>query len=266
MTREGSTARVARSPAKPATHMPLPQSTTSAATTREEVKRDHEEQLNRDPDPPSRRGQPSASRPPSFLLPLSPCPSRERLRRVKKLVEFVEPALRLGGLSLRWQQQQRTELLSFFASFLASSNFLLASSAEAVRKRSAEESTCSPNAPASTGRPSCGRPSPEKRRRLRSLLCVPGSARLPGRPPRWRSLLCPWAGPGGGLLSPWGAVLLHLHLLLRTSTVVEISCQGFADGLLLVPKHRAQPLLTSSPSGSSTLELPARFSHEIATQ
>ena len=56
-----------------------------------------------------------------------------------------------------------------------------------------------------------------------------------------RSLLLHLPGPGGGLLSPWGAVLLHLHLFLRTSTVVESSCQGHADGLLLVPKHRAQP-------------------------
>ena len=40
--------------------------------------------------------------------------------------------------------------------------------------------------------------------------------------------------------------------------MVESSCQGNADGLLLVQKHRAQPPLTSSPSGSRTLELPAR--------
>ena len=82
------------------------------------------------------------------------------------------------------------------------------------------------------------------------------------RPRRW-SLLCLWAvvrrvlhllpGPGGGLLSPWGAVLLHLHLLFRTSTVVESRCQGHADGLLLVPKHRAQPPLTSSLSSADGL-------------
>ena len=72
---------------------------------------------------------------------------------------------------------------SFFAfSFSSSSsNFLLALSAAAVRKRSVEESTCSPNAPASTCKPRVGRQSPGKCRWLRSLLCGPGSARMPGR-------------------------------------------------------------------------------------
>ena len=44
-----------------------------------------------------------------------------------------------------------------------------------------------------------------------------------------------------------------------TSTVVESSCQGHADGLLLMPKHRAQPPLTTSPSSSR--ELPAELIH-----
>ena len=60
-------------------------------------------------------------------------------------------------------------------------------------------------------------------------------------------------GPGGNLLSPWGAVLLHLHLFQRTSTVVESSCQGHADGLLLMPK------LSSPPSSSRGL--PAELCH-----
>ena len=75
----------------------------------------------------------------------------------------------------------------------------------------------------------------------------------------------PVPGPGGGLLSPWGAVLLHLHLLLQTSTVVESSCQGHADGLLLVPKHRAQPPLTSSPCDATRRWAPAALIHQLAT-
>ena len=48
-------------------------------------------------------------------------------------------------------------------------------------------------------------------------------------------------GSGAGVLSPWGSVLLQLHLfLLRSSTVVECSCRSHADGLLLMPKHRTQ--------------------------
>ena len=46
---------------------------------------------------------------------------------------------------------------------------------------------------------------------------------------------------------------------LRTSTVVESSCQGHADGLLLVPKHRAQPPLSTPPSSSRGL--PAELIH-----
>ena len=74
-----------------------------------------------------------------------------------------------------------------------------------------------------------------------------------------RCLILHLPGPGGNLLSPWGAVLLHLHLFHRTSTVVESSCQGHADGLLLVPKHRAQPPLSSPPSSSRGL--PAELCH-----
>ena len=74
-------------------------------------------------------------------------------------------------------------------------------------------------------------------------------------------------GSGAGLLSPRGGVLLQLHHLhLWSSTVVECSCQSHADGLLLMPQHGTQPPLTSSPSGSRTLELPARFSRQLATQ
>ena len=73
----------------------------------------------------------------------------------------------------------------------SSSSFLLASSAWAVRKEMAEESTTSPNAPASMGRPRVGRAC----RRLRSLLCGRGSTRMPGRSPGGGVLFCargPW--------------------------------------------------------------------------
>ena len=72
--------------------------------------------------------------------------------------------------------------LSFSCLFFSSSSFLPARSAAAVRKRREEESTASPDAP-STGEPRVGRASPEKCRWLRSLLSVPGSARMPGRAP-----------------------------------------------------------------------------------
>ena len=58
---------------------------------------------------------------------------------------------------------------------------------------------------------------------------------MPGRAPgggvscEVRRVLHLLPGPGGGLLYLWGAVLLHLHLLLRTSTVVESSCQAEAS-------------------------------------
>ena len=47
-----------------------------------------------------------------------------------------------------------------------------------LRKRREEESTASPAAPARDGKQT-----PEERRKLRSLLCGAGSARLPGRTP-----------------------------------------------------------------------------------
>ena len=102
-----------------------------------------------------------------------------------------------------------------------------------------------PDAPAGK----VGRPSTEECRRLRSLLCGPGdvcSVSVERRSSRAR-------------------VLLQLHLLLRTSTVVECSCQSLADGLLLVPEHRTQPPLTSTPSCTSWWS-PARVSHHCATQ
>ena len=60
--------------------------------------------------------------------------------------------------------------------------------------RTEEASMDSPDAPASTGRLGVGRSPPEECRRLRSLLCGPGSARIPGR------------APGGGVScarGPW---------------------------------------------------------------
>ena len=84
----------------------------------------------------------------------------------------------------------------FSSSFLAKASsslfsLALASRVWRVRKASAEESTTSPDAPASTGRLGVGWVSPEKCRQLRSLLCGKGSGRMPGRSPGWRSLLCP---------------------------------------------------------------------------
>ena len=60
----------------------------------------------------------------------------------------------------------------------------------AVRKRRADNSTSSPDTPASTGRPRVGRVSLEECHRLRSLLGGPGSARMPGRVPSEDSF-CP---------------------------------------------------------------------------
>ena len=71
---------------------------------------------------------------------------------------------------------------SLFLTSSSSSNFLEYSAA-AARKRSVEASTASPDAPASTGRPGVGRPSPTERRTVRALRCGPGSKRLPGRTP-----------------------------------------------------------------------------------
>ena len=64
----------------------------------------------------------------------------------------------------------------------SSSSFFLCLKAAPVRNWR-EESTCSPDAPASTGRPRVGRQSPQCRR-LRSLLCSPVSAGMLGRSPR----------------------------------------------------------------------------------
>ena len=120
------------------------------------------------------------------------------------------------------------------SSRLLFSFFLLASNAEAVRKRREEESTASPAPPARDGRASCGRQTPEERRRLRSLLCGPGS----GGP-----------GPGGGLQSPLGAVLLR--------AVVRRSDQGHADGLLFVSPQRSRRSLrrrATPPAGGRRLD------------
>ena len=73
---------------------------------------------------------------------------------------------------------------SFSFSFSSSSS-LLASNAEAVRKRREEESTTSPADPARTGRARVGRLFPAERRRLRSLRCGSGSTRLAGPHSRW---------------------------------------------------------------------------------
>ena len=71
----------------------------------------------------------------------------------------------------------------------SSSSFPLASNAEAVRKESVAAST--PSAEASASDATTRRGSfPEERRTVRSLLCGPGSTRLPGRT------------PGGGVLCP----------------------------------------------------------------
>ena len=152
-----------------------------------------------------------------------------------------------------------------FAFSSSSSNFLLAFRAAAVRKRSVEDSTCSPNAPASTGRPRVGRQSlrsaagcghfsaaraprgcPAALPEVESPVPVGRSAsRAP--PPALAAVFCPRGAP-----------------FFCISTFSFGPCQGHADGLLLVPKHRAQPPLTSSPSSSRGL--PAELSHEIATQ
>ena len=76
-----------------------------------------------------------------------------------------------------------------WACFCASSSFC-AASARDVRKASAAPSTASPADPAREGRARVGMPSHEECRRLRSLLCGPGSARVPGRT------------PGGGVFCP----------------------------------------------------------------
>ena len=72
---------------------------------------------------------------------------------------------------------------------LSSSSFLLASNAEAVRKESVAASTPSAEASASDATTRRGA-FPEERRTVRSLLCGPGSTRLPGRT------------PGGGVFCP----------------------------------------------------------------
>ena len=87
------------------------------------------------------------------------------------------------------------------AAFICSSSFLLSSSSSTLRismacarrYRRVEESTCSPDAPASTGRLRVGRHSPEECRRLLSLSAGPGSARMPGR------------SPGGGVFCARGS-------------------------------------------------------------
>ena len=55
---------------------------------------------------------------------------------------------------------------------------------------------------------------------------------------------------GAGRLYPQGGVLLHLHLLPRSSTAVECSCQSHADGLLLMPQH-GTPSSPSTPLGTT---------------
>ena len=203
----------------------------------------------------------SAARARKLLLPLFlPLEggSTKTERRVRRCQKNWTPSLPVA-----WFQPSGSLTSSSMAcSFFSSSS--LDCRVDRVRKTREERSTTSPADPARTGRARVGRLSPEERRTVRSLLCGPGSSERPGRSPGGgvfcvRSLLLHLPGPGGNLLSPWGAVLLHLHLFLRTSTVVESSCQGHADGLLLVPKHRAQPLLSSPPS--SSCGLPAELCH-----
>ena len=99
-----------------------------------------------------------------------------------------------------------------------------------LRKERAEEPTASPDAPSSTGRPRVGRAAPEECRRLRSLLCGPGSATLPGRT------------LGGRPLSPWGCVVVTVG-------------QDRGDGHLVVAKPLAEPSRTPPLGGFSV------FSH-----
>ena len=145
----------------------------------------------------------------------------------------------------------------------SASSFLLACSALAVRR------TASPDAPASTGRLSVGWASAEECRRLRSLLCGPGSARMPGRTASGGA----FSRRGASFVSysstslvfcPRGAAFCCISL--RTSTLVECSCQSHADGLLFVPEHRTQPPLTTSPCDSTSCGSLARLTHEKATR
>ena len=72
------------------------------------------------------------------------------LRRPSRLPQHQQP------VGFDRELHALTVLLSFFVRS-SSSSFLLASSAWAMRKERAEESTASPDAPASAGRPRVGR-------------------------------------------------------------------------------------------------------------
>ena len=95
------------------------------------------------------------------------------------------PTQRLQTSRSSWVSGRSTRNFSLIRCILLSSfssNFLLASSAEAVGKQSAEESTTSPAAPANSGRASDGTgtatyPS------VTALPCGSGSVRTPGRAP-----------------------------------------------------------------------------------
>ena len=152
-------------------------------------------------------------------------------------------------------------LLRFATSFSSSSNFLFTSSAEAVRKRSAEESTCSPNAPASTGRPTVGRQSPEKCRRLRSLLCGPGSARMPGR-----------TTGGGVFCARWPVCVTCSSTSLALAPVFGPRGEAFCCALWCVAAARAvRTVCCSCRSHEHSRRSPrqggshARLSHHFAT-
>ena len=85
-------------------------------------------------------------------------------------------AIRCRWMEVSWATGMRQSTSSSSITFsCSSSSFLLASSAWAVMKRSAEESTHSPADPAREGRARVGRLSPEGRRTVRTLLCGPAA-------------------------------------------------------------------------------------------
>ena len=121
-----------------------------------------------------------------------------------------------SAMSRRMAASIRSTCLLHLASFFS---FLLASSAEAVRNRREEESTASPDAPASTGRPRSG----ELPRRS-AAGCGHSSA---ARAPRG----CP-AAPGRRSLQFLKRASFTSWTGVRLRTVVCYSCQSHGDAKL----------------------------------
>ena len=105
------------------------------------------------------------------------------------------------------------------------------------------------------GMANCGKPSPEKCRRLRSLLCGKGSGRMPGRSPRWKSLLCPPAcetcsctSPTLAIIGPLGAAWCVISA--RAMATVIRSCRNMERSRRSL-RRRATPLDRGRPLGSA---------------